>query len=45
MDLTRLDTPKQLLDKFSKEFRALDFLINNAAYSTNNDYSNLLLKY
>jgi len=41
IDLTRFDYLKQLWDIVSVEIGTPDFLINNAAYSTNNDYSNL----
>lgn len=41
IDLTCFDTLARFLDKVSEEIGAPDFLINNAAYSTNNDYSNL----
>lgn len=41
IDLTHFDTLEQFLDKVSDEIGEPDFLINNAAYSTNNDYSNL----
>lgn len=41
LDLTRFDTLKQFIDKVSEDVGAPDFLINNATYSTNNDYSNL----
>ncbi|MGE7877151.1 SDR family oxidoreductase [Peribacillus muralis] len=41
LDLTRFDAPKQLIDQVSDRLGYPDILINNAAYSTNNDFSNL----
>ncbi|UOE95013.1 SDR family oxidoreductase [Alkalihalobacillus sp. LMS39] len=39
LDLTELDAPCQLLKNVTEQFGEPDILINNAAYSTNNDYS------
>lgn len=41
LDLTTHDAPSQLFDTVSDQLGYPDILINNAAYSTNNDYSNL----
>ena len=41
LDLTQYDAPDQLLSRVSEQLGNPDVLINNAAYSTNNDYSNL----
>jgi 3-oxoacyl-[acyl-carrier protein] reductase len=44
LDLTQSDAPEQLLNRVSDELGMPDILINNAAYSTNNDYSNLTVE-
>lgn len=41
LDLTQFDAPEKLLSSVSEQLGSPDILINNAAYSTNNDYSNL----
>ena len=41
LDLTQYDAPEQLFSRVSEQLGNPDVLINNAAYSTNNDYSNL----
>ncbi|KMK74965.1 SDR family oxidoreductase [Alkalihalobacillus pseudalcaliphilus] len=41
LDLSLVDSPKLLVEQVSKELGYPDILINNAAYSTNNDYRNL----
>ncbi|MFS0892504.1 SDR family oxidoreductase [Peribacillus frigoritolerans] len=41
LDLTQYDAPEQLINKVSEQLGYPDILINNAAYSTNNDFSNL----
>lgn len=41
LDLTQNDAPEQLLNKVSEQLGYPDILINNAAYSTNNDFSKL----
>jgi 3-oxoacyl-[acyl-carrier protein] reductase len=41
LDLTKEDSPNILFDYVIKELGFPKVLINNAAYSTNNDYSNL----
>ncbi|WP_404512585.1 SDR family oxidoreductase [Bacillus sp. RC242] len=41
LDLTRNDAPEQLINKVTEQMGYPDILINNAAYSTNNDFSNL----
>ena len=41
IDLTRYDNLERLLDQVSEEIGAPDILINNAAYSTNNNYASL----
>lgn len=41
LDLTHSEAPKQLLDAVIEQLGYPDILINNAAYSTNNDFSNL----
>ncbi len=41
LDLTQQDAPEQLINKVSEQLGNPDILINNAAYSTNNDFSNL----
>ena len=39
LDLTQFDAPEQLFSRVSEELGYPDILINNAAYSTNNDFS------
>ncbi|WHY79876.1 SDR family oxidoreductase [Neobacillus sp. WH10] len=41
LDLTQYDAPEQLLNRVSAQLGYPDILINNAAYSTNNNFSNL----
>ncbi|MBT2673059.1 SDR family NAD(P)-dependent oxidoreductase [Streptomyces sp. ISL-14] len=41
LDLTLYDAPEQLINEVSEQLGYPDILINNAAYSTNNDFSNL----
>jgi 3-oxoacyl-[acyl-carrier protein] reductase len=41
LDLSNPDAPKQLLNSVVDQIGFPDILINNAVYSTNNDYSNL----
>lgn len=41
LDLTQNDAPERLLNKVSEQLGYPDILINNAAYSTNNDYSKI----
>ncbi|WP_318617557.1 SDR family oxidoreductase [Sporosarcina sp. YIM B06819] len=41
LDLTRNDAPEQLFSNVSEQLGDPDILINNAAYSTNNDFLNL----
>ncbi|MFT4417150.1 SDR family oxidoreductase [Fredinandcohnia humi] len=41
LDLTQNDAPEILINRASKEIGYPDILINNATYSTNNDYSTL----
>lgn len=41
LDLTLDDAPSLLLNRVCEELGEPDILINNAAYSTNNDYSNI----
>ncbi|WP_260288548.1 SDR family oxidoreductase [Peribacillus aracenensis] len=41
LDLTLYDAPEQLINEVSEQLGHPDILINNAAYSTNNDFSNL----
>ncbi|MEK5070202.1 SDR family oxidoreductase [Sporosarcina sp. FSL K6-1508] len=41
LDLTQYDAPEQLLSRVSEQLGYPDILINNAAYSTNNNFSNL----
>ncbi|MFD2043401.1 SDR family oxidoreductase [Ornithinibacillus salinisoli] len=41
LDLTQDDAPDKLMNKVSERLGYPDILINNAAFSTNNDYSNL----
>lgn len=41
MDLTRFDGLDGLLEQVTQEIGPPDILVNNAAYSTNNDYTNL----
>jgi 3-oxoacyl-[acyl-carrier protein] reductase len=41
LDLTSYDAPEQLINEVSEKLGYPDILINNAAYSTNNDFSNL----
>ncbi|WP_285766680.1 SDR family oxidoreductase [Peribacillus sp. SI8-4] len=41
LDLTQTHAPELLLNEVSHQLGHPDILINNAAYSTNNDYSNI----
>ncbi|MBD3109219.1 SDR family oxidoreductase [Bacillus sp. AGMB 02131] len=41
LDLTHHDAPELLINKVIEKYGIPDILINNAAYSTNNDFSNL----
>ncbi len=41
LDLTQNDAPKELINKVTEQLGYPHILINNAAYSTNNDFSNL----
>ncbi len=41
LDLTQNDAPKELINKVTEQLGYFHILINNAAYSTNNDFSNL----
>ena len=41
LDLTQNDAPEQLINRVTEQLGYPDILINNAAYSTNNDFSNL----
>lgn len=41
LDLTQADAPNQLLDQVAVKLGNPDILINNAAYSTNNDFSSI----
>ncbi|PJN87237.1 SDR family oxidoreductase [Bacillus sp. mrc49] len=41
LDLTQNDAPEQLMNQVSEQLGLPDILINNAAYSTNNDFSNI----
>ncbi|MEI5906317.1 SDR family oxidoreductase [Bacillus spongiae] len=41
LDLTHIEAPEQLLNRVIDQLGYPDILINNAAYSTNNDFSNL----
>ena len=41
LDLTRNDAPKELINKVTEQLGYPYILINNAAYSTNNDFSTL----
>ena len=41
LDLTEHDAPEQLLTKVCEQLGYPDILINNAAYSTNNDFSKI----
>lgn len=41
LDLTQIEAPSELLNQVNKELGYPDILINNAAYSTNNDFTNL----
>nr|WP_312857367.1 SDR family oxidoreductase [Neobacillus endophyticus] len=41
LDLTHFEAPDQLLNRVIEQLGCPDILINNAAYSTNNDFSNL----
>ena len=41
LDLTQNDASNQLINKVTEQLGYPDILINNAAYSTNNDFSNL----
>lgn len=44
LDLTQYDAPEQLLNTVIEQLGFPDILVNNAAYSTNNDFSNLTAK-
>lgn len=44
LDLTLTDAPIQLLNRVCEELGEPDILINNAAYSTNNDFSNVTIE-
>ena len=41
LDLTQYDAAEQLFSRVSEQLGYPDVLINNAAYSTNNDFSNI----
>jgi 3-oxoacyl-[acyl-carrier protein] reductase len=41
LDLTLAEAPEQLINRVSEELGNPDILINNAAYSTNNDFSTI----
>ncbi|WP_156323954.1 SDR family oxidoreductase [Bacillus sp. JCM 19034] len=41
IDLTQFDAPEQLFNRVKEQLGYPHILINNAAYSTNNDYSNV----
>ncbi len=41
LDLTQYDAPEQLLSRVSEQLGYPDVLINNAAYSTNNNFSTI----
>lgn len=41
LDLTQFDAPEQLFSRVSEQLGDPDVLINNAAYSTNNDFSTI----
>ncbi len=41
LDLTKNDAPELLINRVNEQLGYPDILINNAAYSTNNDFSNL----
>jgi 3-oxoacyl-[acyl-carrier protein] reductase len=41
LDLTQVEAPEQLINRVSEELGNPDILINNAAYSTNNDFSTI----
>ncbi|WP_413378533.1 SDR family oxidoreductase [Alkalihalobacillus sp. 1P02AB] len=41
LDLTQYDAPEKLLNTVYEQLGSPDFLINNAAYSTNNNFSTL----
>ena len=41
LDLTRFDAPEILMNRVIEELGEPDILINNAAYSTDNDYSTI----
>jgi 3-oxoacyl-[acyl-carrier protein] reductase len=41
LNLTQHDSPEQLINTVIEQLGFPDILINNAAYSTNNDFSNL----
>ena len=41
LDLTQNDAPKELINKVTEQLGYPHILINNAAYSTNNDFSTL----
>ena len=43
LDLTTQDAPEQLFEKVVEQLGQPDILINNAAYSTNNDYSTITM--
>ena len=44
LDLTKQDSPEQLFNRVVEQLGHPDILINNAAYSTNNDYSTITLE-
>ncbi|WP_420489845.1 SDR family oxidoreductase [Neobacillus drentensis] len=44
LDLTQHDAPEQLINRVSEQLGYPDILINNAAYSTNNDFSNITIE-
>lgn len=41
LDLTKVDSPQKLFESLTLVGRSADVLVNNAAYSTSNDFSNL----
>ena len=44
LDLTKNDAPEQLIKEVTEQLGYPDILINNATYSTNNDYSSLTVE-
>ena len=44
LDLTQNDAPKELINKVTEQLGYPHILINNAAYSTNNDFSTLTVE-